>query len=177
MTTVATRAAADHRQTSGPAAVVPARRAGRVVAVLASSCVVVHVPVLMQHMGSYPGASVLMLVLTMACIPCIAHLWKGPRVRDWVATTGIAATMLVVHLSMLGAMDPESSGMTSDMATMVGHHPPAQELPSTSLGIEGLGHHLMAVANSLAAAQLVVAATTLSVVVICTRLRGRGASR
>ena len=71
---------------------------GRAAAGLALASALVHV--LLLDAGSL--GSVLMVGMAAACLPCAWHLWRSPSASVWRVTALVDATMLVLHLQMLG---------------------------------------------------------------------------
>lgn len=70
------------------------------------TCAVVHVLCAVQHWA--PALSVLTIAVSLGCLHCVPHLWRGPRTVDWVWVTLASAAMLGLHLIMLAG--PAGSG-------------------------------------------------------------------
>jgi hypothetical protein len=72
---------------------------GRAAAALALVMVVVHALVL--DPGSL--ASLVMVGMAVACLPCAWHLWRRPTTAVWAMTAAVDGAMLLVHTQMLAS--------------------------------------------------------------------------
>ncbi|WP_133379180.1 hypothetical protein [Klenkia marina] len=70
---------------------------GRVAAVLALASAGLHV-VLAASGGL---AAVAMAAMALVCLPCAAHLWRGPSASVWALTALVDLGMLAVHAPMV----------------------------------------------------------------------------
>jgi hypothetical protein len=154
-----------------PERVVIGRRTGKAAAVLAVACGLIHIPVLLSHMGAFPGTSLLMLALSCACLPCAKSLWNAPLTRDWGIVAGISASMLVLHLLMMEGMKTAPS--LADSATrMPAHHHSSMPNVGARVDLHGLGATLLNVATALAVTQTLLAT---GLIIVATMARARRA--
>ncbi|MDI9913693.1 hypothetical protein QM600_00310 [Rhodococcus sp. IEGM 1379] len=63
-----------------------------------------------------------MATASLACIPCVQHLWGAPTIRVWATAGGLAGFMLLVHLTIIQSMSAMTSDRTAMGATSGGHH-------------------------------------------------------
>lgn len=157
-----------------PERVVIGRRAGKAAAALAVACGLIHIPVLLLHMGAYPGTSLLMPVLSCACLPCAKSLWNAPLIRDWGIAAAISASMLTLHLLMMEGMTTAQSH--GDGAMMPAHHHSSMPTVSAGVDLHGLGATALSVATSLTVAQILLATGAMIMASVSRALRARSQS-
>lgn len=146
------------------------RTAGRFAALLAFTCTAAHVPVILTHVQPYPGRSLLMLLLSAACIPCAIRLWQRPTSRDWAMVTGLSAAMLALHLSLFPSM---SNAPDAGMNMGAHHHIAATAGSQAMTGMNGDMTMVFYAATGLAALQVLLG---LSLIVTSNLARRRGPS-
>ncbi|PBC35075.1 hypothetical protein CJ179_49905 [Rhodococcus sp. ACS1] len=158
-----------------PQRLVVGRRAGKAAAALAVACGLIHIPVLLLHLGAYPGTSLLMLALSCACLPCAKSLWNAPLMRDWGIAAAISASMLTLHLIMMEGMTTADSNADGAMRMPAHHH---SSMPTVSAGgdLHGLGATALSVATALAVAQILLACGAMVVATVSRAHRARSQS-
>lgn len=129
------------------------RTVGRVAALLAFTCAAAHVPVILTHVQPYPGRSLLMLLLSTACIPCAVRLWQRSAVRDWAMVTGLSAAMLALHLSLFPS---RSSAAEAGMNMSAHHHMTSNAGAHVATSMNGGMTMLFYAATGLAALQVLL---------------------
>jgi hypothetical protein len=72
----------------GPAA------AGAVAAVL-------HVPLAVAHAGASLPLALVLLLMSLVCLPCAGHLWRAPSRRAWTVAAVAGSGMLLAHAVLL----------------------------------------------------------------------------
>ena len=92
------------------------------------ACGVVHIACAIQHWS--PALSMLTVAVALACLQCVPHLWRAPRIIDWVWVTLGGAAMLALHLIMLAG--PAGSGHSHATVTPTAA---ASLDPLTTLGL------------------------------------------
>lgn len=159
------------RRPTLPEKVVVGRRAGKAAAILAVVCGLIHIPVLFSHLGTFPGTSLLMLILSCACLPCAKSLWNAPLLRDWGTVATISGSMLVLHSLMMQGMKMPSK-LADGVTGMAEHHHSSMTMPDggAQMDMHGLGALLLDTATALAVSQLVLAA---AVMIVARVRRGR----
>jgi hypothetical protein len=110
---------------------------GRVAAVLVGCSVAVH----LLQVAPDSLASLAMVAMAVACLPCAWHLWRAPTPPAWRLMAGIDLGMLLLHLPM-----------TAGVAASAGHH-----AAGASPGLLWLGSAL--IVGQLALAARVLLAT------------------
>lgn len=155
-----------------PERVVIGRRAGKAAAALAVACGLIHIPVLLSHMGALPGTSLLMLALSCACLPCAKSLWNAPLIRDWGIAAAISASMLTLHLLMMEGMT--TAHRHDDGATTMPAHQHSS-MPTVSAGVDqhGLGATALSVATALTVIQILLATGVMIVATVSRAHRAR----
>jgi hypothetical protein len=88
---------------------------GKTAAVIASVCVLAHVPLLIGHFSQFPKTTLLMLAMSCACIPCARRLWLDPRTQDCTTAGALAAVMVGLHVTLAFEMASIEHG---DIATL-----------------------------------------------------------
>jgi hypothetical protein len=92
-------------------------RFGRPLALLTLACLVAHVPLIASHLTTAPVTSIVMALVSMACIPCARTLWLAPTTQDCATAAALAAAMMGLHLflsiSMAGSVTPATNLTTS----------------------------------------------------------------
>lgn len=68
---------------------------GRLAAVLAMACAVLHLVMAVSALSLAP--TVIGLGMAAMCLPCIAALWRGPTPATWRMAAGMAGVMLGLH--------------------------------------------------------------------------------
>lgn len=86
----------------------------RPAAVVMVACALVHGWCAVRHWS--PVLSVLTIVVALACLHCMPHLWRAPRTVDWVWVTLGSAAMLALQLIMLA--EPPGPGHRHGAATI-----------------------------------------------------------
>ena len=157
-----------------PANPVRANAAGKVAALLALVCVAAHIPVLLTHLALFPGTSLLMLALAVACVACARHLWTKPTIRDWSTAGVLAAGMLVLHAMLMFSMTHTETTSGAESASATGHHHgPAARPTETATMLDGPVEVLFFAASALALIQVAMA----TIVVLPVTLRRPRAPR
>ena len=78
------------------------------------ACALVHAVGAVRHWSL--GLSMLTIAVALFCLHCVPHLWRAPRVVDWVWVTLGSAAMLALHLIMLA--QPAAGGHVHGTATL-----------------------------------------------------------
>jgi hypothetical protein len=118
---------------------------GRAAALVGALCVAVHVGTATSAGHGGPAERAVFAAMAVACLPCVAALWRRPTRSVWRATAVMYGGMLFVHLLLLSA----ASGRPEHLAGA--HHP-------ASAGVElGMWGGLL-----LAALQVALAGTVLA---------------
>ncbi|MBJ7324375.1 MAG: hypothetical protein JHC70_18790 [Rhodococcus sp.] len=79
-------------------------RFGRVLALLALSCLVAHVPLIASHLTVAPVTAAVMAAVSLACIPCARRLWTVPSTQDCAVAGTLAAVMVGLHMFLALSM-------------------------------------------------------------------------
>ncbi|KRE26862.1 hypothetical protein ASG82_10095 [Mycobacterium sp. Soil538] len=77
---------------------------GRALAMLAAVCLIAHIPLIASHLTLAPITSVVMALVSLACIPCARRLWSKPATQDCAVAATLAATMVGLHLFLAISM-------------------------------------------------------------------------
>jgi hypothetical protein len=133
-----------------PVQTVHGRHVGKAAAVIAVSCAILHIPVIVVHLHAHPVIALLMLALTTVCLGCVTRLWYGPMLQDWGAISVLAVSMLVLHLSM-GTSTNHSTA--PPMMHSAAHHDGMEMLAESSMHVSGATQPLFYAATILAGAQ------------------------
>ncbi|WP_170127299.1 hypothetical protein [Kineococcus rhizosphaerae] len=108
---------------------------------------VLHVPLAVAHAGASLPLALLLLVMSLVCLPCAGHLWRDPGRRTWRLAALVGSAVLVLHAALLLA--PAGSGVRLDLAGHAGH--------ATDLGAGGSSPLAAALVPALTLAQVVTA--------------------
>lgn len=137
-----------------PAQIVHGRVTGKIAAALAVTCAVVHIPVVLTHLSTYPLITLTMLVLTVICLSCVTRLWHGPLLKDWGAIAALAASMLALHLFMTTSMNHP---VDATLAPATPHHGIAMpDAPGQAMHMSGTTQQLYHLATALALTQMML---------------------
>jgi hypothetical protein len=96
----------------------PGPALGRSAAVLALGSAAVHLLLL----DASSTASLAMVGMALACLPCAWHLWRSPTPGVWAMTAGMDAGMALVHSQMLSGA-PVSGATMAGMTASAGGGP------------------------------------------------------
>lgn len=136
------------------------RLAGRAGALLAAGCLALHLPLIVAHLTGHPVQSIVMFGLSLACIPCLGHLWHGGSARSWAMAAVLALGMVALHLPML-LQDQGHEAHAAHFASGHGGHHAGPRFTAFEALLAGGVEPLLYAATVLAVLQSALAAVML----------------
>jgi hypothetical protein len=115
---------------------------GRVLGVNAALCVVIHVPLVAGHLRAAPVLGIVMILASLACIPCIRKLWTKPTTHDCSVAGALAAVMIILHSCMAMGMGAGGADALSSHNSLARPHN-GITLRHNDDGLAQVGHELL----------------------------------
>jgi hypothetical protein len=92
---------------------------GKFSALLALTCLLAHIPILVTHFTSFPMITGAMASVACVCVPCSRRLWRSPTTHDFMAVASVAAVMVILHIVLALSMGSSHRAGSVPMSGMM----------------------------------------------------------